>query len=399
MKTKFLLLMVSVFSLHSCMEDVTTVYDQPIPLMEVLEIPAENTQTPPSSSSTEQVFEWMGHMQTDNGLIESAENTNFVSLYDNALAALAFIANGDTARAELILDYFDQQLETEFYGNNGGFFQYREISGENGSRIWMGDNAWLLLAVNHYHEFTNSNKYQHLAYELENWLRSLQTEDGGLQGGINEDGTLIPKVTEGMITAFNAVRGFDDFHMGILKFLEEQRWDLTEKVLITKTQNPAYNYALDLYTLGYLILEDFPVDILTKATRFLNSQTATAQGKLVNGYCFDDDKDVVWLEGTAQMALAFKAAAQTGNAENIVLNIESTFIQSSGSETAIGIPYTTNHGTNFGATFLWDHTDIKPTISSSAWYLFVKQSFNPFQMEKNKGIPAEEKFWTNSGAN
>ncbi len=399
MKTKFLLLLVSVFSLYSCMEEVTTIYDQPIPLMEVVDIPVENTQTPPSSSSTEQVFEWMGHMQADNGLIESAENTNFVSLYDNALAALAFLANGDTDRAELILDYFDQQLETEFYGNNGGFFQYREISGENGSRIWMGDNAWLLLAVNHYHEFTNSNKYEHLAYELENWLRSLQTEDGGLQGGINEDGTLIPKVTEGMITAFNAVRGYDDFHMGILKFLEEQRWDLTEKVLITKTQNPAYNYALDLYTLGYLILEDFPVEILSKATRFLNSQTATVQGKLVNGYCFDDDKDVVWLEGTAQMALAFSAAAQTGNAENIVLNIESTFIQSSGSENGIGIPYTTNHGTNFGATFLWDHADIKPTISSSAWYLFVKQSFNPFQLEKNKGIPAEEKFWTNSGVN
>jgi hypothetical protein len=381
------------------MEDVTTIYDQPIPMVEVVDISAENTYTPPSSSSPEQVYEWMEHMQADNGLVESAENTNFVSLYDNAITALAFLANGDTARAELILDYFDQQLETEFYGNNGGFFQYREISGENGSRIWMGDNAWLLLAVNHYHEITNSNKYEHLAFELENWLRSLQEEDGGLRGGINENGTLIPKVTEGIITAFNAVRGFDDFHMGILKFLGEQRWDVTEKVLITKTQNPAYNYALDLYTLGYLILEDFPVEILSKANRFLNSQTATTQGKLVNGYCFDDDRDVVWLEGTAQMALAFSAASQTGNSENIVLNIESTFIQSASSETAIGIPYTTNHGTNFGATFLWDHTDIKPTISSSAWYLFVKHSFNPFQLEKNKGIPAEEKFWTNSGVN
>ena len=399
MKAKFLMLLVSVFSLVSCMEDVTTIYDQPIPLVEVVDIPTETTNTAAQTSSPEQVYEWMAHMQADNGLVESAEDSNFVSLYDNALAALAFLADGDMARAEMILDYFDQQLETEFYGNNGGFFQYRELSGENGSRIWMGDNAWLLLAVNNYHKTTNSDKYEELAFELENWLRSLQEEDGGLKGGINEDGTLIPRVTEGIITAYNAVPGFDDFHKGILRFLEEQRWDVNEEVLITQTQNPAYNYALDLYSLGYMILEDFPVEVLTKANRFLNSQTSTIHGEEISGYCFDDDKDVVWLEGTAQMAMAFNAAAQAGNSQDIILNIEETFINRATNEGSIGIPYTTNHGTNFGATNLWDHTDITPTISSSAWYLFVKKSFNPFQMEKNKGIPAEDKFWTNSGVN
>jgi len=312
---------------------------------------------------------------------------------------LVFLADGDIVRAEMILDYFDQRLETEFYGNNGGFFQFRELSGENGSRIWMGDNAWLLLAINNYHEITNSTKYEELAFELENWLRSLQVEDGGLKGGINEDGTLIPKVTEGMITAYNAVPGFDDFHMGILRFLEEQRWDVDEEVLITQTQNPAYDYALDLYSLGYMILEDYPVEVLTKANRFLNSQTSTIHGEVISGYCFDDDKDVVWLEGTAQMAMAFNAAAQTANSQEIILNIEETFINSATNENAIGIPYTTNYGTNFGASNLWDHTDITPTISSSAWYLFVKSSFNPFQLGKNKGIAAEYKFWTNSGVN
>ncbi len=399
MKSKFLLLLVPVITLFSCMEDVTTIYEQPVPIVQVVDLPPENTNPPVQTSSPEQVYEWMAQMQASNGLVESAENTNFVSLYDNALAALAFLANGDLARAEMIFDYFDQQLETEFYGNDGGFFQFREISGENGSRIWMGDNAWLLLALNNYHEITNSNTYEHLAFELENWLRSIQEQDGGLLGGINEDGTLIPKVTEGMITAFNAVPGYDEFHMGILRFLKEQRWDVTEEVLITKTQNPAYNYALDLYSLGYLILEDFPVEVLAKANRFLNSQTSTIHGKLISGYCFDDDKDVVWLEGTAQMALAYNAASQSGNAENIVQSIEETFINSISNESAIGIPYTTNHGTNFGATSLWDHTDITPTISSSVWYLFVKKSFNPFQLQKNKGIPAENKFWTNSGVN
>lgn len=399
MKTKNAILLGLSLTLVSCMEDVTTIYEQPIPEIQVIDVPEEEkapTSVPPSP---EKVYDWMGHMQGSNGLVESAEFTDFVSLYDNALAALAFIAEEDLARAEQILDYFNDQLQTEFYGNNGGFYQYRDTSGEQGSRIWMGDNAWLLLAINHYHDKTQSNRYENMAFELETWLRSLQEEDGGLKGGINEDGTMIPKVTEGIITAFNAVKGFDDFHRKILLFLEEQRWDVTEEVLITDTENPAYNHALDLYSLGYMILEDFPEEVLSKADRFFNSQTSTTNNKLISGYCFDDDKDVVWLEGTAQMAMAFEAADQTADAQNILSHLEETFIGSATNEDVAGLPYTTNFGTNFGANELWEHTDIKPTVSSSAWYLFVKNDFNPFQLEKDKDIPEELKFWTNLGVN
>ncbi|NNK10595.1 MAG: hypothetical protein HKP08_04565 [Flavobacteriaceae bacterium] len=399
MKTKNVILWALSFTLVSCMEDVTTIYEQPKPEVEVVDIPEEEPKATDVPPSPEKVFDWLGHMQGSNGLVESAEFTDFVSLYDNALAALTFIAEGDLSSAEGILDYFDNKLETEFYGNNGGFFQFRDTSGEQGSRIWMGDNAWLLLAVNHYHDKSQSNRYENLATELETWLRSLQEEDGGLKGGINEDGTMIPKVTEGNITAFNAVPGFDDFHRNILKFLGEQRWDVNDKVLITDTENPAYNHALDLYSLGYMILEDFPEDVLIKANRFYNSQNSTSNEKLISGYCFDDDKDVVWLEGTAQMALAFKKADQVGNAQNVLLNLEEAFISSTSNANAAGLPYTTNFGTNFGANELWDHTDITPTISSSAWYLFVKNEFNPFELGREKEIPEDLKFWTNSGVN
>jgi len=39
-------------------------------------------------------------MQHTSGLMESAENTNFVSLYDNALAAIFFIQEDEKAKAE-----------------------------------------------------------------------------------------------------------------------------------------------------------------------------------------------------------------------------------------------------------------------------------------------------------
>jgi hypothetical protein len=399
MRPRIALLYILSFTLFSCMKDVTTVYEQPVPDMVVIDLPEEEPKQPQLPPSHEQVYQWMGHMQGSNGLVESAEFTDFVSLYDNALVAMAFLAEGDIARAEEVFDYFNERLEIEFYANQGGFFQYREASGENGSRIWMGDNAWLLIALNNYHNITQSGKYEILASEIENWLRSLQEEDGGLKGGTNEDGSLIPKVTEGNITAFNAVRGFDDFHLGILNFLKEQRWEETEEVLITDTANPTYNYALDLYSLVYLIMEDFPLEILTKADRFLNSQTSTTQGDKISGYCFDDDRDVVWLEGTAQMAMAFKAADQAGNSVEIMSNLEKNFIPSPTNENAVGLPYTSNFGTNFGAMDLWDHADITPTISSSTWYLFVKAGFNPFEIERDKGIPEDAKFWLNSGVN
>ena len=399
MNSKFLMLLVLVSFLSSCMEESTVIYEQPVPITQEVIIPEENkpeTETPPATS---EIYTWITHMQQSNGLVESAEFTDFVSLYDNALASLLFISEGDFERAEMILDYFNQRLETEFYQNNGGFFQYRNTSGNNGSRTWMGDNAWLLLAINNYHEKTNTQKYEILASELENWLRSLQDEDGGLRGGINEDGTIIPKVTEGMITAFNAVKGFDSFHEGILMYLQEQRWDQDELVLITQTDNPAYNNALDLHSLGSLIFESFPVEILSNASRFLTAHSSTTNGLTISGYCFDEDKDVVWLEGTAQMALAYQVAGIKEESATIMTNLQKALIKSSMAENATGIPYTTNFGTNFGAVFLWDHTDIAPAISSSAWYLFVENEFNPFEAERTKEIPAELQFWNQGSVN
>jgi len=393
MNPRFLLLPIIAFLLLSCMEDYTTLYEQPLPEAQVVVLPNEDKPATTNTNATEATAVWIAHMQLENGLVESAEFTDFVSLYDNALSAMVFLSEGEIERAERIFDYFDARLETEFLKNGGGFFQFRDTRGENGNRIWMGDNAWLLLALNNYHEITRSTKYAQMASELNSWLRSLQEEDGGLKGGTNEDGSQINKVTEGIITAFNAVKGYDAFHERILGFLQEQRWDGNEQVLVTKTENPAYHHALDLYSLGSLILEDFPAEVLYKADRFLNSQTSATSGLSISGYCFDDDKDVVWLEGTAQMALAFQSAGLTTNSATIIRTLEETFINSAAAQGANGIPYTTNFGTSFGASFLWDHAAIAPTISSSAWYLFLKNDFNPFSLELSKGIPPQSKFW------
>ena len=366
-------------------EDIEVILDETID-----EVSKNDLDTKPEDLDAH--LNWIYEMQGTSGLLESAENTDFVSLYDNALAAILFIQQGNPERAEKIFDFYNSKKETELI-TNGGFYQSRNSSGEKGERIWMGDNAWLLIALNHYEATYRSNKYESLSNALDNWLRSMQNEDGSIKGGVNSDGSIIPKVTEGILMAFNAVKGYDDFHKGILNFLHKNRWDNTLGVLTSWPENPQYKYAMDLHPLGNGVFQDMPDDVLFQANRYLNSQNVTVTGEEITGYCFDDDKDVIWLEGTAQMAVAFASIGRFDKSETLIETLEKTLLNSTTVENAQGIPYASNHGTSYGNSMLWDHADIAPALSSTIWYSFAKLGFNPLHLGRKYDIPDGDMFW------
>ena len=79
-------------------------------------------------------YHWLEKSQLPNGLLESTENGNFVSLYDNALAALLFTEQGELQRAEKIFNFFEARIDRELLKGKGGFFQFRNREGKNGSR-------------------------------------------------------------------------------------------------------------------------------------------------------------------------------------------------------------------------------------------------------------------------
>lgn len=339
------------------------------------------------------ITNWVSQMQGSNGLLKSSEVVDFVSLYDNALAAIWFTSQGKIKNTERILDYFESKIELELLNNQGGFYQLRDSKGNNGRRTWMGDNAWLLIAINYYHQISGNRKYDYMADQLELWLLSLQDIDGGLWGGFNEDGRQIPKVTEGIITAFNAVRGYSDFHKNILAYIKKERWLKNEQILVAWPENPKYLNALDLHSLGFMIFKNFPETTLNKADMYLNTQVLTTNNKPITGYSFDEDKDVIWLEGTAQMAVAFQMGGYESDADTLLTELEKTFIDSTTLSESKGIPYSSNQGTNFGNNPLWEHADSTPALSSTIWYLFAKSNFNPLELGRNKNIPEEGKFW------
>jgi cellulose synthase operon protein B len=347
---------------------------------------------PHENPAVNQALHWFVQMQNDNGLLESAANSNFVSLYDNALAALVFIANEDYTHAESIFDFFAARMTSELQSGTGGFYQFRDALGTPNGNRWLGDNAWLLIALNNYHERTGSENYLALATALENWITALQDVDGGLWGGTTSDGDPIGKVTEGMIDAFNAVTGFNSFHINLLNYLENDRWNNDDDLLVSWPGN-LHAYALDNFAWGYCVFEDFPISTLFQAKMFWCTQQATQSQLSVSGYCFDVDRDAVWLEGTGEMVVAFQKAGDISAANFYLKEMEKTLTGSPGIYSGLGLPYAANLGTGYGTGILWSGSDTVPCVSSTAWYVFGMLSFDPFAVGFEKNIPTADKFW------
>jgi len=343
------------------------------------------------------VYSWLVRMQQPNGLLLSTEGGRLVSLYDNALAAIAFTAYGDLDKAEKIFDFYNSRLESELLQKPGGFGQMRTSDGipvDNKPRRWLGDNAWFLIALNNYHHIAQNRKYQSLETALSNWIISLQDADGGLWGGFAENGSRISKIAEGNIDAFNAIPGYTSFHQKLLGYFKNTRWDETDKLIISWAENPKYKYALDVLAWSYCSFEDLPAVVLSKANRFKTTQTSTITKNPVSGYCFDEDRDVVWLEGTGQMAVTFIKAKMENEAQSCLQEMNKNIMKSSLFPGSNALPYSANFGTSYGSDPLWEGADTQPAVSSTAWYLFGMLRFDPFEVGYSKNIPSGDKFWT-----
>ena len=337
-----------------------------------------------TGSLDQKAYNWICLQQGSNGLVVETEDGDMVSLYSNSLAAIVFTDRGDSKRAQKIFNWFKENRE-EFNTLPGGFSQFRDANGFTGNpHRWMGDNAWFLIALRCYETKTGDKQFRPLAKDIEKWLRSLQDADGGLWGGYEADGKRIHKVTEGIIDALNAVEGYDDFHKNILRFLRKYRWDSQNHVFTTAWQ--PYNYAPDLISWGYLALGDEYRNMLSFADRFIVTKVS-ALDKEVKGIAFDlVDKDAIWLEVTAQMALAYKVAGMKDKAKALISEIEKMYESSSRNSEAGGIVYSSNLGTMFGPGPLWEGADYKPHLGTSCWYLMAKWGIDPMKIGREELI-------------
>ena len=306
--------------------------------------------TPPINPNPALVYNWFKSVQLPNGLVPSSEGTDnsySVSLYDQALSVMAFLAMEDPGRAEKILDFFNGRVDSELKAGKGGYWQFRPNSGvpaKVGSK-WLGDNVYFLAAIyNYQHQTGDTSRYAAMRDALQNWILGLQDSDGGLFSGYQADDSLNTlKVTEGNIDAFGAIPGYTAFHAKILAFFKNQRWDSTDHMLISWVGSPSWKYACDNVSWAYCAIETFPESTLQFAEgHFVTTKTTTKNKATLTGFCFDADLDTIHLEACMSMTAAYGLAGNAAKASHYLAEAEKTMLPGLTDSSTRGLPYATN---------------------------------------------------------
>ena len=331
------------------------------------------------------------------GILPTVEGGNLVSTYDQSLAAIALMAAGEFDVAIEIFDYFESRRVSELESGLGGFYQFRSASGIPSGNRWMGDNAWLLIALRNYQAASTVNMptYSSLIASLESWFLSLEDPvDGGLWGGYKANGDTIHKITEGSIDAFAGLLNtgpYAGLRKSILSHLEQDKWDSSEGNLMAWPSNATYKWALDCYTWAYCAFPEYSTAALTEINKFELTVTSQVTGEQITGYCFDEDLDALWFEGTGQVAVMYWSAGEPAAAKLVLAEMKKGWSTTPNGEA--GLAYTANSGTAYGSGPLWTVAPTDPCISSTAWYLMASLRHNPTALSFSTPIEAEMMFW------
>lgn len=181
-------------------------------------------------------FEKLQDLYPD-GLGAINEDINLTSTYTAAMAAMVFISEGKLERAQHIFDIFsnsnDECLNCSCIG---GFQQFHDpatgqaLTNTDKNDFWVGDNAWLLVALKYYKSVANDNQYNALIEQLKNWFVCLEDESSfpGIHGGYQQNGEWIDKHPEGSIDVYGALNGLGEdaeaARQSILTWINQEVW-------------------------------------------------------------------------------------------------------------------------------------------------------------------------------
>ncbi len=352
---------------------------------------------------------------------------NLAFSYDNALAVLAFLADGSAgglARARLLGDAFvyaslndrffdDGRIRTAYAAGdlslppgwtpNGrigtaaipGFFD--EATGDffevEQDDVDVGNNSWVMTALLALYESTGEISYLDAARRIGDFIRTCRNDAGtfqGFQGGIDdpEDSPTRKIWASGehnldVYAAFSWMAQLtgeaswlaDAAHA---QTFVEALWDPTLGCYFAGTDDPENRneeydqLPLDVQTWSALSLPGFPALHPEIFTCIETHHRATGEG--FSGYDFNTDQDGVWFEGTAQSALAYLLTGQPNLAEPIQDELrcaQTTPPFGDGS----GIVATTQEGLTTGFGFKYFR---RFHIAPAAWNVFAQLGFNPY---------------------
>ena len=360
-------------------------------------------------------MQWQHHERSR--LVDSYEDGdqefghNVAFLYDQALAVMVYcaLAKHNTTNAQSYQEksqFILGRLSPRQNGDGSFYFSWihkdEPLEVANRARF-SGANAWLLMAINKYEEqFGDTLRYRGMATSLAAWLRSRLHPAGSdtqaVQGGINaDDQELTFKSVEHNLDAYSALSYFgylarDSISTGsaqrIRRWLEGVTWEDHEGHFLRGENDKVAT--MDVNPWGILALGDTAwqgydftrgLDWALKNCRTVHPW----EGKwdphrnligAVDGFDFNDDKDVVWVEGTESMALALHLAGKDSLADFFHKEMARLIPPANNG----GRVYATNEGTiaadddSRAATY--------PSVAGTAWYIFSELKYNPFKIPR-----------------
>jgi len=352
-------------------------------------------------------------------------NTAFT--YDNAVALIAFLAEGsgeNLRRAKLIGDAFVYALQNDRFYDSGpirdaysagdialppgwlpnnrpatvpvsGFFQ--TSSGEFfeifQTSVSTGNNAWAMISLLALFKVTANQEYLDAARTVGEFIRTMRNDSGtyrGFLGGLDNPETLpqtrpFASVEHNLdiyaaFTVMHEITGeaqWTEDAQHALTFILSMR-DPSTGCFWTGTIDPEEintlpgQLPLDTQSWAALALVDaLPDPQQTLQCAQLN-HGHTSDGFM--GFDFNEDKDGVWFEGTAQMATAFAHANLSSEADIYKEELRRAQNTSPFGDNQ-GIVAASHDGITSGFGFLLFR---RLHIAATAWNAFAQLQFNPF---------------------
>ncbi|MCK5393355.1 MAG: hypothetical protein KAI91_03390, partial [Candidatus Omnitrophica bacterium] len=247
--------------------------------------------------------------------------------YDQALAAIYFIENGEREKAETILDFYvnASDLQVDFLGLFATAYDVNTGEAvEWGSTT--GPSSWIGFAMAHYTETYNDTRYLPEIESIADGLLQLQDTNFGIRGGINiywisTEHCLDTYVLFDYLAKKTGEQTYITARDQTWSWLYEFGYNKEAERFNRADNDPAI--ATDAQSWGSSI-PSLPLDInRSSLIKFAEDNCRVSvnytreDGQIVNvsGFSFKDNQDMVSIEWTAQMIIAYLENNQTEKAE------------------------------------------------------------------------------------
>ncbi|MCH7590683.1 hypothetical protein IIB34_06570 [PVC group bacterium] len=361
----------------------------------------------PANFYAKKTFDWImaqhqsraAWMEEAYPLIANYEGSVDCYTYDQALGGMLYVLTGQLPKARRILNFYNDALDEQIekFGRFNGFSDFYRTNGWSDQKKAAGPNAWLLMAITYYTRATQDQKYMNLAQEIADWLCGLQKDNGGITGGYETSKKkMLWTSTEHNLDCYAALKGlaalthekrFENAESKVHQWLKDVAWNEHENRFNLGEND--LNYATDVSSWAVLVLGsdyDETLDFAVEKSR--NQKYYSSKSIWVDGFDFGatyadgpyPDKDTVWFEGTAQMALAYFYVARESEGAYYLKEVESALTESQNYRSTLALPQASNAGTPaYGG---WALSDDKLAVAPTIWYLFAHYRFNPFTGER-----------------